>query len=128
MSGPFRACPDRSVVERVIREEAANHGADFSDVVGNSNRPAAKAARTRAVERIMAETGCSHRGLEEVWGGSLRKLARRDIPCGAYDQATVARLTWQYGEARCAEIVAGRDEASAGDIAAWRQLCARAPS
>lgn len=124
MSGPPRAYPDRAVVERVIREEALAAGAAFEDVLGNSNKVKAKLARTRAAHRIMQETGCSHRGLEEVWGSSLRKLARRKYQ-GGFDQATTERLRWRYGDARAAQIIAGQDPAANRDLAAWRRLCAK---
>lgn len=38
------------------------------------------------------------------------------------DQVTVRHLWERYGDPRCAEIVAGRDESTARDIAAWRNL------
>ncbi len=121
MSGPPRAYPARAVVERVIREEAWRTGARVADVIGASRKPAAQEAITAAITRIMAETGCSHRGLEQVWGSTLRKQARRPTVNG-YDPSTIERLRWAHGDARTAQIVAGKDPATNADLAAWRRL------
>ena len=124
MSGPPRIKPGRQTVERIVREEAKRSNVDVAHVLGASNVLAAKLARTRAMHRITIETGCSHIGLEEVWGSSLRRLARRKLSQG-YDAPTIERLTWRYGPQRAAQIAAGQDPHTQNDIAAWKRLCAR---
>lgn len=124
MSGPATKYPDRAVVERIVREEAIAGRAKVADVLNASNRVAAKRARTRAIVRIMTETGCSHRGLEKVWGASLKRVARRSVHRDTELEITTARLVWAYGDARANQILAGKDPNTNRDIAAWKRLCA----
>ncbi len=122
--GPPIKYPDRATVLRIVGEEAQAHSARIADVLGASNKARAKRARTAAVMRIMSETGCSHRGLEKIWGASLKRLARRNVRRESLEVATMERLVWIYGEARAEQIAAGRDPKTQRDIAAWNRLCA----
>lgn len=124
MPGPARKYPDRGAVQRIVAEEARAYRARPDEVLGASNRIAAKRARSSAVSRIMEETGCSHRGLEKVWGASLKRLARRHVVRQATEAATVERLMWLHGDARTQQILDGKDPKTNQDLAAWKRLCA----
>lgn len=58
--------------------------------------------------------------------GPRRHVIRKNAAYPLYppitDPVTVWRLWTHYGEGRCADIVAGRDRATAEDITAWRNL------
>lgn len=123
--------PDRAIVERIVREEAASAGLPVMALLGGSKREADTRARHRAILRIREVTGCSERGLAEVWGISdwtvrnagreLGTRVRRPKP--SYDGRTIEALRWAHGEPRTAQIVAGCDPNTIRDLAAWRRVC-----
>lgn len=118
-----RKLPGADVVRRVIAEEAFSHGVSETHVIGRSRRKKAEAARRRAINRIMRETGCSERGLAKVWGistGTVRRAIRSEL---VGEHAVVfARLSWCYGEQRAKAIILGQDKETAKDLAAWKRL------
>lgn len=59
--------PDRTLVERIAREEAAAAGVSFTSVL-EARSALAVCARRRALRRIKRETGCSLFGLAAVFG------------------------------------------------------------
>ena len=126
MSRPLNV-PDRSVVVRIIREEAAAHGVEPSMVAGKSPHRAAHKARRSAVSRILAETGCSRIGLAKVWGmtrQSAQRCAKDAEPRPLYDARTAHQFRWIH-PLRAEAILMGRDAATNEDIAAWRTLGSR---
>lgn len=119
--------PNRSDVERVIREEATACLIEWSAVAGRSLDGRAISARHKAIRRILRETGCSENGLAEVWGLSTNTVRHAVVQTNrprpsAYDAATVHRLAWAHGEARTARIVDGQDPVTVNDLASWRRL------
>jgi hypothetical protein len=122
--GPEPREPDRTVVRRIVAEEAAAAGVTEHDVLCDTRKHKAVLARYRAVARIAHETGCSARGLAKVWGmseGAAKKWMNAGEP-SRYDAPTRRRLVWAYGADRAREIITGRDPTTQADIAAWRQL------
>lgn len=134
---------DRAYVERVIREEALAANIRFEDVAHMCRRADAIEARRKAVARIVAEKACAPTTLAAVWGCdpqhlmSLLDREPRKVPALVGRGSTFAappnnpyadterRLSWAHGEARAASIIAGQDEATNIDIAAWRGLGSR---
>lgn len=117
--------PDRAVVIRIIAEEAAKHLVSADAVAGCSRLRRAEVARNIAIRRILAETGCSERGLAKVWGlepGTVRLAKHRELTPHPYDEITADRLAWAHGETRAAQIIAGHDPATLTDLAAWRRV------
>lgn len=114
----------RELVARFASEAATECGSTFDDVINLGRTTEARRARSLAIERIVAATGCTHAALEATWGASLKRPGRRskagEHPI--YDDATIARLRFQYGEARTAQILAGADPNTQRDIAAWRRV------
>lgn len=147
MSGRPANTPDRTVVERIARQEAERFGVSFDSVIGVGNGPTIVEARHAAMRRLVDETGCSLIGLCWAWGCG-RDAARRALgakplkknfstkrgavpapapapTASAYDTPTVRRLAEIHPLERVAAIIAGRDPATNQDIAAWRQLGCR---
>jgi hypothetical protein len=119
MSRPI-SLPDRNIVARIIREEAAAHGVEPSAVSGASSHRAAHMARRRAVARILAETGCSRLGLSKVWG--MSRQAAQNCAMGGdvratYDARTAHQFRWLY-PLRAEAILTGRDPNTNADVAA----------
>lgn len=120
--------PDRKDVERIIRQEASRLMIPADDVIGRCLTAEAKAARSAAINRILAETGCSELGLAAAWGIStdtVRQAKARERQANLYDANTRRRLSWAHGDARAHAILSGTDEATNADIAAWRALGSR---
>lgn len=124
--GPKPHKPDKALILRIATEEAKKRRVPLDDVLGGARRRKVVVARRAAIARVAAETGCSMASIARAWGvdaGTVERAMRRG-PLGPYDAATMARLTWQHGPARAAQIAAGKDPNTENDIAAWRRLCA----
>lgn len=122
-----RRYPNRADIQRIVGEEAQAANVSAEQIIGVSRDGRVVRARHHAIRRILCETGCSQMGLADVWGCSdatvRNALANKSKPDrGGYDVETRSRLTWRYGEARTAQIVAGRDPKTRWDIARWRAL------
>jgi hypothetical protein len=119
--------PIRETVQRIINEEASRHLVSATLVTGASRTARAMVARNAAIRRILAETGCSERGLALVWG--LEAATVRRARCwrepSLYDDNTLSRLQWAHGVERAASILAGIDPSTIADQAAWRGLGSR---
>lgn len=126
----LKPLPDRDLIRRIIDEEAKAAGVDPSIVLGGApNPPSVVTARHRAINRILVESGCSQLGLAKVWGisdATVRAASYTPPRRHVYDSGTVDRLTSAHGWERAAIIVAGRDELTNLDIAAWKRVCGRA--
>lgn len=114
-------------------EEAEAAGAKVGDVLGMAIDIRSKAARRRAMDRIIAETGCSYSALARLWGCDRNIPGRYTRPPATppvyrraekplYDANTRHHLRLAHGETRAAEIIAGADAQTNIDIAAWRSL------
>lgn len=131
--------PDRSILTRIIREEAASAGVSETDVIQGVRAPAVMAARYAAIRRALKVTTCTQQGLARVWGIDVATIRQAMAEVGekraypaperapkssgpVYDLNTADRLAWAHGEARAAQIVAGRDPRTESDIARWRAL------
>ena len=68
--------PPRAIVQRHAERAAYTAGADLSAVLGPNTAALAYSARCVAWRAIMAETGCSLRGLAEVWGCDHKAVHR----------------------------------------------------
>lgn len=120
--GPNKNTPPADLVDRITREEAEKFGASHLDVLCGSRKAVARAARTAAIQRIIAATGCSHGGLEKVWGGALAKIDRRFRERRQAEDLHRFRLNWLYGPALAATIIAGLDPWTNADVERWRRL------
>ena len=124
MTSPNR--PDRKLVLRIVTEEADRAAVEIADVLGGKGSADAREARSRAMCRIVRESGCDASGLARVWGCdrvTVSQYAREVLERGPtpVDDGTRARLHWQYGD-RARAIIAGREPATLQDLARWRAL------
>ena len=120
-----RLDPSPEDVERIVREEASARQVSFDEVIGRGARAKAVDARRSAVQRILAETGCSARGVARVWGMSNKAAdnhARALEIRAPYDSATYERLVLAHGAARAKQIVLGEDPQTQLDLAKWRTI------
>lgn len=124
--------PDRRLVERIITEEARRTGSAPYDVLNMGMTPEAKRARAEAIRRIAAESQCGAKEIAAVWGMDASTAFRALLAPGEtmvaplwHEADTSARLRWQYGDARAAQIMAGDDPNTQADIAAWNRLGAK---
>lgn len=72
--------PDRQLVIDIATREAFAAGANLNDVLSMARDGRSRAARRRAMARIMEVSGCSPTGLAEIWGCDVSIAAKLAPP------------------------------------------------
>jgi len=123
----------RDLIRQIASDEALSAGVTFHDLIGMASY--ARPARVRAWARIIQLTNCKPSELADAWGCSReavyaafprRTWADPNAASTPYDSRTIGALSWLHGPERTGDILAGLDEATNADIAAWKRLCTRA--
>lgn len=122
--------PDRALVLRIATEEARGSGVDLSDLLGEDGDRETRAARGKAMRRIVRATACTASGLARVWGCDPQTVwayAAEELNPGPfpYDERTAERIRWAHPEAVARVILGGANVQTRRDLAAWRGLGSR---
>ncbi len=123
----------RSYVHAVAEAVCRRKGVDLAAVVGPNGTREESRVRATIWRIILRATGCSANELARVWGcdvGSVLRMKSHRFRRASTQPVTLSgpelqarnTLLFHYGPERTAAILAGRDEATNADLAAWRRL------